>query len=345
MSELVKTEPKNIGEALVLRYQEKFEKALGYELISGHLSFGNFMIAVAEDVANSPKLAEAFHASPGTAISALLFAAQCKLIPGSRYGYLYLIPRNMSRKTASGWTKVPEVTCLLGYKGLMEMSKRHPRVHKIEAQVVYKGEEFAFLPGESKIIHKWSPDVERTDENVVAAYARCVITEPNSTHAVHDEPIILCLSRAEIERSMKRSEAWKYAETSGKKDSPWHTDYPAMCRKTVLRALLNGGSIPRDMGMGGVLQHDIEAEQAKDEQPTLPAPSQGSAARIVLGIDKPVEKFELVEMALDAISKADNETALRRLADGWQHFEGTDAQTIAVAFEDRLNELDDEPRT
>lgn len=345
MSEIVKAGPKNVGEALVLNYQEKFEKALGYELISGHLSFGNFLVAVAEDVANSPKLAEAFQVSPGTAVSQLLMAAQCKLLPGSKYGYFYLIPRAMNRKTPSGWVKTPEVTALIGYKGLLEMSKRHPRVHKIEAQVVYEGEEFAFLPGESKIIHKWSPDVDRSDEKLIAAYARCVITEPNSTHAVHDEPIIHCMSRKEIEKSRSRSEAWKSAEESWngkppKKDSPWHTDYAAMCRKTVLRALLNGGSVPRDMGMGGVLNQEIEAEQRSGEVPQLPAASQSSAARQLLGIEKPQGPFEMVEFALQAITEAKSAIELQGLAERWQHFQGSEAEQIAWAYEQKTKEFD-----
>lgn len=341
MSDVPVVQSKNIGEQLVTRYQDKFEKALGYELISGHLSFGNFMVAVAEDVATNEKLAAAFSASPASAMSCLLMAAQCKLLPGSKYGMFYLIPRNMSRKTPSGWQKIPEVTALIGYKGLMEMAKRHPRVHSITAQVVYEGEEFAFLPGEAKIVHKWRGDIERTDDKIVAAYARCVITEPNSSVAVHDEPILHCMSRSEIDKIRSRSESWKSAEQSWngqspRKDSPWHTDYPAMARKTVLRALLNGGSVPRDMGMGGVLNAEADQERQVEEQAELPKPTQVGNVRSMLGIREAERPFDLVEEALAAIETANSAADLQAMADRWQHFTGFDAEQIANAFEEAM---------
>ncbi len=344
MSDAPVVQSKNIGEQLVTRYQDKFEKALGYELISGHLSFGNFMVAVAEDVANSEKLAAAFAASPATAMSCLLMAAQCKLLPGGKYGMFYLIPRNMSRKTSSGWVKIPEVTALIGYKGLMEMAKRHPRVHSITAQVVYEGEEFAFLPGEAKIVHKWRGDIERTDDKIVAAYARCIITEPNSSVAVHDEPILHCMSRSEVEKIRSRSESWKSAEQSyngqtPRRDSPWHTDFAAMARKTVLRALLNGGSVPRDMGMGGVLNAEADQEKQIEDQPEAPKPSQVGNVRSMLGISIASEPFDFVEQALDAMDAANSLADLQAMSARWQHFQGYDAAQVSNRYDEAVRRL------
>ncbi len=337
---------KNIGEQLVRRYEEKFQMALGYELVRGHLSYSNFLVAVAEDVANSEKLSQAFAASPATAMSCLLMAAQCKLIPGSKYQLFYLIPRMMSRKTASGWQKIPEVTYQIGYKGLMEMAKRHPRVHSVTAQVVYEGEEFAFLPGEAKVIHKWRGDVDRSDDKLVAAYARCIITEPESTRAVHDEPIFACMSRSELEKIRSRSEAWKAGEQSWngnppRRDSPWHTDFSAMCRKTVLRNLLNGGSVPRDMGIGGVLQNEAEQDMPQMQQAELPKASQVSNVRSMLGIEsaEPIA-FDFVEDAFLAIDAAATLADLQALTPRWQHFTGSDASELGVRYENRMNELE-----
>lgn len=328
MSDIVVS--KNIGEALCLRYRQDFERALGYELISGHLSFDNFLMAVKEDVLRSDKLREAFEASPGSAIECLVMAAQCKLLPGGKYELFYLIPRNIKG--------VPTVTPLIGYKGLMEMSKRHPRVHSIEGFCVYEGEEFEFLPGEGRIVHKWSPTVDREDSKIIAAYAKAIITEPTTSHVV-STPIVWAMTRKEIEKSRGRSEAYKWAEKSGKRDSPWHTDFPAMARKTALRALLKGGAVPRDMGLGGVLTQESEVDAPQAELPA-PKPTQGSQMRAVLGIDKPVGRFEMVEFATAAIADAQSTTELERLASGWQHFKGEDAEQIALAYEQRLKEIE-----
>ena len=333
---------KNIGESLCLTYRHDFERALGYELISGHLAFEPFMMAVKEDVLNQPKLAEAFQASPRSAISCLLLAAQCKLLPGSKYGLFYLIPRAMSRKQANGsWTKTPEVTPLIGYKGLATMAQRHPRVHSVEAFCVYEGEEFDYLPGEGKIHHRWSPKVDRSDAKMVAAYAKVIITEPTTSHVVNT-PITWVMSIDEIHKSRSRSEAWKWAESSGKKDSPWHTDYSAMCRKTALRAILGNGSVPRDMGVGGVLSADAEGDQSRGDVPELPKPSQSTSARQVLGIDpKPVElpMFDFAEEAVHAIRQAKTKADLEALKPRWQEFTGSDAEDIGRSYEIREGEL------
>ncbi len=323
------TVSKNIGEALCLRYRQDFEKALGYELIQGHLGFDNFLMAVKEDVLSNNKLREAFEASPGSAIECLIMAAQCKLLPGGKYELFYLIPRNIKG--------VPTVTPLIGYKGLMEMSKRHPRVHSIEGFCVYEGEEFSFNPGEGTCKHVWRWDVDRDDSKIVAAYAKAIITEPTTSHVVNT-PIVWAMTRKEIEKCRARSEAYKWAEKSGRKDSPWHTDYPAMCRKTALRALLKGGAVPRDMGLGGVLTQEDQADTSQAELPA-PKPTQGAQMRAVLGIDKPVEKFEMVEFALAAIGEAKSVQELERLAGGWQHFQGDEAESIAMAYQRKLEEM------
>ena len=213
-------------------YEDRIKKALNYELISGPpLLYEPLVAAVMEDVGNNPKLGQAVREAPQTFISALLMAAQCKLLPGSKFDLCYMIPRRMSRKTASGWEKRMEVTVLLGYKGLSHMAQQHPRVHSVEAFCVFQGEEFSYEPGSGKLHHVWSPDVDRDDDKLVAAYAKAIICPPNDV-TPNPTPIVWPMSVKQIHKSRDRSEAYKGAEKYGKKDSPWHTDYQAMCRKT-----------------------------------------------------------------------------------------------------------------
>lgn len=336
------------AEKLVEHYRADMERALAYELISGPpLAFGPFLAAVKEDVGNNPKLAAAVRASPGSLISALLYAAQCKLLPGGAYKQLYLIPRNMRRKRGNDWQSLPEVTRMLGYHGICTMMQRCPRVHSVQAFCVYDGEEFDYEPGAGRIHHKWSPKVERVDDAIVLAYAKVVITEPNSTRPVENQPIVWPMTRKEILAIRDRSDAYTSAEKSwnGKppaKDSPWHTDFAAMCRKTPLRAIGSNGSVPLDMGTGGALSADAAADAEKDDGP-LPAPKATQSANIrgVLGLDRPPPRFEFVEQATQAIAEAKTRQELESLARGWEHFPegGADAETIAIAYQDRLGEL------
>lgn len=324
--------PKNVGEALCVTYRKDFESALNYEMISGHLKFEPFMAAVKQDVLNNQGLAEAFQASPGSAINALLMAAQCKLLPGSSYDLFYLIPRWNGRR------KCKEVQPMIGYKGMCELAQRHPRVHKIEAFCVYEGEEFEFRPGEGKVIHKFGLDVDRSDEKLIAAYARVVITDPSGHHPITDDPVVWVMSRKELEKSRGRSDAWKNAESKGWNNSPWHTDFPMMCRKTVLRAVLTKGSVPKDMGVGGVIQQEDQADLAEKPLP-LPKPSKQDGIRQTLGIDEAVH-FDVVEEAVAAVNQAETKAGLEKLRGGFQHFEGIDAETIANAYQDKLDSLE-----
>lgn len=276
---------KNPGEALCLHYRQDFERALGYELISGHLAFEPFMMAVKADVMREPKLREAFAACPQSAIDALMLAAQCKLLPGGAYGLFYLIPRNMNRKTANGWQKRMEVTPLIGYKGLATMAARHPRVHSVEAACIYEGEEFSLERGSGRLHHPWDPRLDRPDSAIIGAYAKVVITEAQTNHVV-DTPIVWPLTLADIHRSRSRSEAWKYAEQNGKKDSPWHTDFAAMARKSAIRAILQNGSVPRDMGIGGVLHAEEAVDTTAGDARLEPGPTRQGEIRQALGIEE-----------------------------------------------------------
>jgi len=308
MSEEIQLAPsKNVGEAICTTYKGDFEKALNYEMVSGHLAFEPFMAAVKQDVLSSPKLAQAFEQSPGSAINALLMAAQCKLLPGGSYDLFYLIPR-WNKKT-----RCTEVQPMISYKGMCELAQRHPRVHKIEAFLVYKGEHFRFLPGEGRVEHEFGLDVDRSDDNLVAAYARVVITDPSGQHPVHDDPVVWVMSRDELLKSRGRSDAWKNAESKGWNSSPWHTDFAMMCRKTVIRAVLTKGSVPRDMGVGGAIQQEDKADAIDTTKAKLPQQSMRDSLRADLAIDEKVDPIPEDEDALALIEACEDLAALELL--------------------------------
>lgn len=336
-----------VAEDLMVYYQRDFERALAYELTTGTpLAFGSFLAAVKEDVGNNSQLQAAVRSSPGTLISSLLFAAQCKLLPGARYKKVYLIPRKMSRKTARGWDKVPEVTAMLGYHGIAEMIQRCPRVHSCTAELVYDGEEFEYDRGTGKLHHPRRFGLDRSDDKIIGAYAKVVITEPSGQNPVHDHPIVWAMDIAEILKIRNRSDAYRNAEKSweGKKptlDSPWHTDFAAMCRKTPLRAIGSNGSVPLDMGTGGLLAQDSAADADAGDAIPLPKPTRATEIREHLGLDaeQPAEPFDLAEEAVAAIQVAATVAALEALAARFQHFAGSDAEQVAFAYQERLRLL------
>ena len=334
-----------VAEQYCTLYEDRIKKALSYELISGPpLAYEPLVAAVMEDVSNSQKLGQAIRESPQSFISCLMMAAQCKLLPGGKYDLFYLIPRRMSRKTADGWTKVMEVTPLIGYKGLSHMAQQHPRVHSVEAFCVFQGEEFSYEPGTGRLHHVWNPDVDRDDDKLVAAYAKAIICPPNDV-TPNPTPIVWPLSVKQIHKSRDRSEAYKGAEKYGKKDSPWHTDYLAMCRKTAIRGMLTNGSIPRDMGIGGMISQEDRSTIDRGDTAPLPKPSRTGNLRQSLGLDTPAPNFGTAEEAIAHIEVAKDIDALERLRDGFQAFNGLDAENISEAYNARETELKHETTT
>lgn len=244
---------------------KQFEAALQGDPSAGRIrpvGFQPWLAAVFADFQKEPKLCEAAVQAPETVWECLSVAAGCGLVPGSAGGRFYLIPRWNSKRQRT------ECTFIVGYKGLAELAYRHPRVHKAEAFVVYEGEPFEFEPGSGRLVHKWRGDIDRSDDKIVYAYSRVVLTVPGGSH-VDEEPLVCVMTKAEIDAIKARS------ASANKGFSPWKTDYAAMARKTPMRRHMNGGSVPQSAD----LIMAISAENKQDE--LLMADAAPSAASVV----------------------------------------------------------------
>lgn len=330
--------PTKYTDGLISYYREDLLRSLNYEMVAsprgGPLSFDAFTASIKLEVATNDRLVEAMMASPGSFIKAVSLAAQCKLLVGGAYNLFYLIPRWNKKARAN------EVTPMIGYKGLCDIAQRHPRVHKIESILVYEGERWEYDAGSGKMTHMVSMTGDRSVDKIVGGYARVVITEPASSHPVLDDPVIHVMNREEIDAVMKRSDAYRIATEKGWNNSPWHTDYKPMARKTLIRAVLNGGSVPKDMGVGAMISAEDSYNDAASPAPrAVPRASVLSGIRQELGIDEKPAPFDFAEEAIEAIKQAGSKEALEALRDRMQHFEGQDATDIGLAYEDRLNDF------
>jgi recombination protein RecT len=108
-----------------------------------------------------------------------------------------------------------------GYKGLIRLAENSGAVKSITARVVFNFDEYAVEFGlDEKLYHK-PGDGERTDQNVVGAYAIATLAD----------------GEKKFEWMYKREiDAIKARSNSGEK-GPWVTDYAEMCKKTAIRRL------------------------------------------------------------------------------------------------------------
>ena len=339
--------PREVATGFLQHYQADLEQALNYDQISqprqGVMTYDSFAASINLEVSTNGRLAEAMMGNPASFMKSVMLAAQCKLLVGGAFDLFYLIPRWNGRE------KRLEVTPLIGYKGLCDMSQRHPRVHKVDAVLVFEGEEFEYDAGAGKLTHKVNLMGERSEEKMIGGYARVVITEPASTHPVLDDPVIHPMSRYQLLAIKHRSDAYKQAEKSPKwggdplRNSAWHTDPLPMHRKTLLRAVLSGGSVPKDMGIGAAISADDQAQVTVEApKPTMPKVTRTEGIEATLGLsEEEGEPFEFAEEAAAALDQVQTLDEANSLKHRFQHFEAGDADVIAKAWanmESRLQE-------
>jgi phage RecT family recombinase len=343
------TKPTNYAEGLVRHFESDVMSALNYDQISnprgGPMTMQSFMASVKLEVSTNERLAKAMFASPGSFAKALMLAAQCKLLVGGSYDLFYMIPR---------WNKklgVEEITPLIGYKGLCELAQRHPRVHKVEAHLVFQGESFSYNPGTGKLDHVVSLEADRTEDSLVGGYARVVITDPSGVAPVLDDPVVHVMGRDQLMNIKQNADSYKQGERNKAKGwtahDPWHQHPLAMHRKTLLRAVLNGGSVPRDMGLGGAISTEDSAQLAPtDSKPELAFGRAGTGAQMrqVLGLDGEPEPFGTVSEAVAAIEAAESQEALREMRARWDHFsDAAETTEISAAYDTAMFMLEETP--
>jgi recombination protein RecT len=173
----------------------------------------------ATEIQRVPKLLQCSSAS---LIGGFLQVSHCGLEIGSHLGQAWLIPFKVKGTMTA--------TVVFGYKGLVALAYRSGIVQNVQAWDVRDADIFEppMMGTDPKIVH--SPQPKREESEVVAAYA--VVRLLNAP-----VPNIEWMWRDEIERIMRRSRAFQYAD-GGRNDSPWHTDFPMMARKTALRRAL-----------------------------------------------------------------------------------------------------------
>lgn len=268
-----------VARPVIAARSKQFEAALMDNPAAGKIrpvSFQPWMAAVMADFQKQPQLCAAAAQAPETVWECLSVAAGVGLVPGSAAGKFYLIPR------WSGKQQRTECTFIIGYKGLAELAYRHPRVHMVEAFVVYEGEPFEFDPGAGKLLHKWRGDVDRSDEKIVAAFSKVSLTVPGGTH-VDEKPLVCVMTIDEIKKIRDRSAAAK------KGFSPWTTDFAAMVRKTPMRRHMNGGSVPQSSDLIIALSSENHQEQRLTAEDASTAVERVSGSlRAAVGL-KPVE--------------------------------------------------------
>lgn len=168
--------------------------------------------------------------TPASFMAAVLQAAQLGLEPGSALGQAYLVPFNKRTKNQFGkWVDVKECQLIVGYRGMISLSRRSGEILSINAYCVHAKDEFTYQLGLHPDIQH-IPSSEADPGPVVFVYAVAQLRGGGVQFEV--------MSRAEIEAVRDQSQGWTSAvkyKTTGL--SPWTKHFDEMAKKTVVRKM------------------------------------------------------------------------------------------------------------
>ena len=230
------------------------------DVLPAHLTPDKVVRVALAEFARKPDLA---NCDKGSICLSIMTASQLGLEVASPLGEAYLIPRK-------GLCQLQ-----IGYKGYLKLLRNSGEIRTVIAECVYDGEAFTVevdTTRDNSIEVKHSPDYlgARDPRRIVAAY--CIVQTKDGGRYV-----AVC-SRSEIEDRRKRG-----ASGMGR-SSPWDTDYGAMARKTAIRKLLVGGTVPMSTELARAVEHEL-ADDDRVYEDTKPRP----AARLLDVIEAPAE--------------------------------------------------------
>lgn len=142
-------------ESQLWNYEDQVQKLLGTKY---GISSNEFMIKAINAVKKNPKLLQC---TPQSLFGSILYFAEVGLPFDTPEGFGYILPYSQKGQM--------EATPILGYKGLIEMAYRNPKMKSIRIQAVYENDQFSYEYGTTEFInHK--PTMSKRGK-LVAVYA------------------------------------------------------------------------------------------------------------------------------------------------------------------------------
>jgi recombination protein RecT len=173
-----------------------------------------FMVKVLNAVKKSPDLLKC---TPQSLFGSILYFAEIGLPFNTPEGFGYILPYSVKGTM--------EATPIIGYKGLVEMAYRNPKVRSIRIQSVYENDQFDYEYGTNEYI-KHKPTMVGARGNLTAVYAIAKIDGI--------EPLFVVVHKPELDRIQKLS------KSGGSQYSPYNngTDvFNVMQSKVAIKLL------------------------------------------------------------------------------------------------------------
>lgn len=158
----------------------------------------------------------------------ILEACQLGLEINSPLQQAYLIPFNDKNKGTK------EATLVIGYRGMIDLMYRNPKVAQIIVRNVYEGDDFEFIPGITEETYEHKTAEQKEIETGIPVKKGGYVATYMIVRTFTDNPkypvigtIFPPIYKAEMDKIRKRSKAGN--------SGPWVTDFEAMAKKSAVR--------------------------------------------------------------------------------------------------------------
>lgn len=228
-------------------------------VVAEHITPERITGLMLDAASHAPLLYECVTTDPGRHSIAKFFmlCSATGLEPGSGLGLIYPIPKRLKVKSGPMKGQKPvQILGIIGYKGYCKLAMQSGEIKRINALPFYQDDldkgTIRITKEPPDVDHRYDPTVREQDDLLVGAYA--------VAENMDGGKYVLVMSRDQIIARAKRGGGY------GSDYSSWGSDFAAMCRKTVLRALLTGGTVPLSTEARQALAED-EGPESQSEHP------------------------------------------------------------------------------
>ena len=262
-----------------------------------HLTPERFLRVTMTTIRRNPALAECTQES---LLAAIVEASQVGLEIDGVLGHAYLVPFKNRRKINGNWVSIREATLIPGFRGLTKLVRNSGAVQSISSGVAYENDPlFEYQLGSNAFVrHQPSdagppvvkgPDGIEMVDHTKATHVYVVVKLTNG-----GEQISVWAREAVDVHKRRYSKAWRQAEEAPawdkdappKRDSAWHTNWPEMARKTLIRDMIARGELPVSVE---IQQFAMRDEVGPTQDTTFVAPKTVIEESSLAGITQALE--------------------------------------------------------
>lgn len=243
MANALTTTQQQTGIASYLGREEVYKNIAG---VIGKENTTRFISSVVSAVQSNPALAKCTNSS---ILSAALQGEALQLPPSPQLGMFYMTPYKNRKQINGKWVEVEEATFSLAWRGMIQLAIRSGQYKNIVVSEIKEGEADYNPITEEIALHPITDPAVREATPTVGYYAMFELR--NGFRKQLYSPI------EDIQSHAKRySRGYRYDLETGKKSSPWSTNFDAMAKKTMIRQLI---------GKWGIMSVEMQQAYVADQ--------------------------------------------------------------------------------